>query len=73
MSSAFGLCLVPVIPSATEADRRLSIALRSAIVSAAGNKPLINSKLIGNALNVGSEFGTPPNRDSIVSTGKSKS
>src|SRR3989338_7458771 len=46
ISSQFDLCLFPVIPSATTADRRDSIPAKNAMVKAAGIKLFHSSKEI---------------------------
>ena len=69
MSSVFELCLLPIIPSATIAESRDSIAPKIAIVIAGEIKPLIISKDIS-GISAGGKFcGNEPKREPIVSTG----
>lgn len=69
-NSIFDRCLPPIIPSATTAESKDSIAARIAIVVAGPIKFLIIAKSISGKTGEGSADGSSPNFDPIVSTGK---
>src|SRR3954447_196472 len=71
-SSTLELCLVPLIPSATTAESRLSTAARSATVSAEGNKGITWSSRNSGIESFGSPAGIPPNLLPIVSNGNTR-
>lgn len=71
-SSMFDLWRVPIMPSATTAERRDSMAASSAIVIDGG----ISSRMLFHGVGrcgAGSDDGTPAKREPMVSTGSAKS
>ena len=71
-SSTFDLCLVPTMPSATTAESNDSIAASSARVNAGEMKWWICPHGMLGQCGIGSDEGTEPNREPIVSTGRLK-
>ena len=67
-NSVLDSCLVPLIPSATTADNKDSIAPSMAIVKAGPIKDKILSKLNFGTENSGKPWGIPPNALPIVKT-----
>ncbi len=70
INSIFDLCLPPIIPSPTTAERSDSIAARIAIVVAGLIKSLITDRSKCGIAGEGSDEGISPNLLPIVSTGR---
>ena len=71
-SSTFGLCLSPLMRSATTADMSDSMAPSMATVMAGGRRGCSRSMRNCGTFRVGSPDGIPPKRVPIVSTGSLK-
>src|SRR5262244_1368357 len=69
MSSMFERCRDPIMPSATTAANSDSMAASSAIVIADGNISCTKEKVTVGTCGAGSDEGTPPKREPMVSTG----
>ena len=72
ISSAFGLCVSPVIASATVALSNDSTPAKKAIVRALGKTLKANYKLKSGRLGAGKKWGSAPNCEPMVATSNGK-